>query len=308
MEARVDHAAHPPSPASIGTSTLRQLLFASEPARRTMAGRYGLDPGLSSNGLEHALWDLIGQPERDPEGGTLDDRDVFRAAVWAIASGSRPWAYFMQVEPEVRALLGDYAPAAAAGLGQEGFDRLRALLRGVTSGRDTRAVKRWAERLIDASGHHARLVAIRREIRGRAGGGMSLSDPELTACVSVVLGIAPSGFGSPVRLKAPGMGPALASEFLRNLGWSGFKPDRHVQRLLAAWFLDDADLRLRADALARVVGVRGRRVRDFLYFSLLGAARSPPGESVTCVDHLVWLYGSVVAPGGKPVPRAPWVP
>ena len=39
----------------------------------------------------------------------------------------------------------------------------------------------------------------------------------------------PSGVES---WKAPGMQLALASEFLRNLHWDGFKPDRHIRRMM----------------------------------------------------------------------------
>lgn len=42
----------------------------------------------------------------------------------------------------------------------------------------------------------------------------------------------PARWDCPGVGKLPGLQFALGSEFFRNLGWNGFKPDRHVIRLL----------------------------------------------------------------------------
>lgn len=102
------------------------------------------------------------------------------------------------------------------------------------------------------------------------------------------------------RRKAPGMRPVLASEFLRNLGWNGFKPDRHVQRLLSRWcpeFVAEQDGRV--DELCGILGTQAKDVRGFLRFSLAGIGLAPPDWLLSHVDNLVWALGAYVEKKGK---------
>ena len=63
------------------------------------------------------------------------------------------------------------------------------------------------------------------------------------------------------RRKFPGMGRPLASEFLRNLGWNGYKPDRHIIRLFREWTGDELPDRFDEEA-RRLCGLIGRRDKD----------------------------------------------
>jgi len=131
-------------------------------------------------------------------------------------------------------------------------------------------------------------------------------------CVAAFIGAPPSdrrlavclpGLERPAGLaswKAPGMGPTLASEFLRNLGWNGFKPDRHIQRLFSLWFPDVVEgCRERAVELAALLGTRAKDVVAFFTFSLVGHAVTPPGRTLSEVDNLVWALGAYVEKTGR---------
>jgi hypothetical protein len=104
----------------------------------------------------------------------------------------------------------------------------------------------------------------------------------------------------PSELKLPGMGPALGSEFFRNLGWSGFKPDRHVMRLLDRWAPEVVEAqRPVARRLAEVVGRHDRGTLDYLAYSLAGQAMTPSGTKFSVADNLVWALGAYVEKKGK---------
>src|SRR5437016_9366218 len=100
--------------------------------------------------------------------------------------------------------------------------------------------------------------------------------------------------------KGPGMGPTLASEFLRNLRLTGFKPDRHVRRLFSRWFPDLAlAITPRARELSRLLGTESRDIIEFFLFALVGPAVTPAGTAWSHVDNLVWALGAYVEKKGR---------
>ena len=237
-----------------------------------------------------------------------DNRIVFRAAARAIGSNNRRWVDFQKVERKLAEETGGFDPTYTAKRGDEGTAAMKALLKGLTSTRDSDAIMHWARRLDVPDSFNACLLDWRRLIASSAAQrGVTLSHPELTAVIALALGAPGAHLQSgPFPLKAPGMGPTLASEFLRNLGWSGFKPDRHVMRLFGCWFPEDGSIRARARTLLSLLGLREEKAHlDFLYYSLLGAERSPGGMPVRQVDNLVWLYGAMVMPAPRKAPAQP---
>jgi hypothetical protein len=106
-------------------------------------------------------------------------------------------------------------------------------------------------------------------------------------------------FGSRIGVgyKINGMGVALASEFLRNLGWPSFKPDRHIIEMLNKWYTEPEQndlVKSDVDAVCRVFGRIGAADFRLLRISLLGAKTTPPGTSINYADQLVWLYRSTL--------------
>jgi hypothetical protein len=96
------------------------------------------------------------------------------------------------------------------------------------------------------------------------------------------------------------MGYVLTSEFLRNLHWNGFKPDRHIKRLIDRWFPGGgATVQDRVTRLHSLVGRRRKDLETYLTYSLVGISASPPGIPLSQVDNLVWLLGAYVEKKGR---------
>jgi hypothetical protein len=122
---------------------------------------------------------------------------------------------------------------------------------------------------------------------------VDLPDERLMLCVvGHLIDGAPKRWSGPRVGRLRGMRFALGSEFFRNLGWNGFKPDRHVIRLLDAWVPDIVEQQSdTAQELARLTGRGTRELRQMMRYSLAGIAISPtPNYSRT--DNLIWLLGA----------------
>jgi hypothetical protein len=282
-------------------------LFGDERVLERIRRDYGLGPLRSPEDLIAGIVGAFGQM---PSSGGQDerapsDRVVFRAAVRALASNSRTWTSFLRGEDRLTALLHGYDPravAAACDAGALDVADLRRCLPGQTGSADARAIVAWARLLAGGPDLRSALWGLRREL-AREG----VKNEELTPVVAVFLG-APSGEMERRRTpprgwpgwKVPGMGPVLASELLRNLRWSGLKPDRHIKRLLDRWFPDVVAAVIgRAQDLADAIGGRTKGVVEFLTYSLAGSAVTPTGRSITEMDNLLWALGAYLERRGK---------
>jgi hypothetical protein len=241
---------------------------------------------------------------------------VFRAAVWALGSNNRAWATFLRNESQLAQLLGGYDPTHAHIAAQQGAltaEALKHYLPGQTAGGDANAILSWAKLLTESEDYYGFLCNLGRAFHRLAKDrNNSLQDNELLLCVAGYLGRPPSTWEGekylvsadhrvlPTRRKTPGMGYALASEFLRNLGWTGFKPDRHIKRLFDAWFPNGTEaVNERARYLARLIGYNDKDLWTYLAYSLLGARMAPPDIPLSHVDNLVWLLGAYVEKKGR---------
>ncbi|TVQ32423.1 MAG: hypothetical protein EA376_06015 [Phycisphaeraceae bacterium] len=282
-------------------------LFADEKIRHRICRDYALDPSLSHEQLAEALVEAFGQnPGAGPDGRReATNQVVYRAAALALASNSRSWATFLPHEKSLAELTFGYDPyrtAAAVRAEQLTINDLAACLPGQTAGKDAHAIIRWAEMLDSTPRYHEVLRRLDERLRSEG-----MESAAIVPAVAVILG-APGGktlkqFPPPEKSdtwKVHGMGPVLASEFLRNLQWAGFKPDRHVIRLFTRWFPDVIEKEMpRARALGERLGTRRKDVLEFLTFSLVGAAVTPEGKTFTEVDNLVWALGAYTEKKGK---------
>jgi hypothetical protein len=284
---------------AIPLGAIRERLFADPKNAQRIQRRYGLANELRGADLEREVLTSLDQQERDVTAHQPGAKEVFEAAVRALGSNSRNWVDFRRAEPTIRKALADYDPAAVVRTSaDELVETLRRALSGQTAGSDARAMPRWASLLMQHPDYGALLQRLRLHfLDSGAAAGLQLRDSDLTALVAAALGCPPPTLAQrfhDVPLKVPGLGPTLASEFLRNLGWSGFKPDRHVRRLLEYWFgLDHPALMARAEVMARLIGSNRRDLVCFFFFSALGASKSPRDIPLNQVDQLVWLFGSV---------------
>jgi len=240
-----------------------------------------------------------------PDVGTEDLEDnrivVFRAAALALASNMRQWSRVLNCRGRFESLLEQYDPVAFSREVEADYARLRNLedcLAGQTARADARAIVKWATILKKYPGYLNALTKLKSDVEAE------VHDGEVFPILAALLGSKPTKkrekqWPPPAGMeswKAPGMGTALASEFLRNLHWKGFKLDRHIMRLIERWFPEvvEAESGRAGDLARKVLGSGSQDVIVGLKFSLAGMAVTPKGCSFTKADNLVWALGAYV--------------
>lgn len=294
------------------------IALCEDPKRRIrIAQDFGfLDTDSRNQFVDYFIKALDQTSADDPLVKTNSGADVFRAAVRSLGSNSRTWTSFCRREPELRLRLKNYDPhevMTEVRCGRLPIDSIREFFPGTTGTADARAVLAWAERLCKRD--------FDSEIRNVAGAIMQryetdhcrpLSRTQLMPVLVAFMANPPNQWPgasllsgdiarlSPRDFKLPGMGPALGSEFMRNLGWSGFKPDRHVMRLLNHWVpsvIEEA--KPVAQALVKYIGRSDRLTVEFLSYSLAGQAVTPDSIPYSRADNLLWALGAYVEKKGR---------
>lgn len=303
----------------LDTAAVTDALAADPVVRSRLASVYGLPATGSAAAFVATLLEAFDQaPQPDPLAADYSGKAVFRAAVNALGSNSRSWSTFLLRRDALEGLLLGWEPVAVHAAARDGrltIEDLRPFFPGTTGRADATALLGWAERLSESS-FFARLRPLLAAIEARH---QELTDTALDAdhrmpCLVAFMGSPPVRWPSATpppapyvqrQWKLPGMGPTLGSEFFRNLGWNGFKPDRHVMRLLDRWVPDLIEReRRRATTLAATVGKRDRATVAFLTYSLAGLAITPPGTPHSIADNLIWALGAYVERKGRESERA----
>lgn len=283
-------------------------LFGDCKTRQTLCGDFKIEDAGGPMDMADRLVESLGQAlPREGETEEPDDQKVFRAAALAIASNMRTWSRVLCCLKEFESLLEHYDPVAFARKVEADPALVRsvmACLPGLTTRKDTEAIVEWANRLESSPDYLNELKDLKSDVEAE------VRDGEAVPILAAILGMPtrtrrmekrwppPSGMES---WKAPGMRIALASEFLRNLHWPGFKPDTHIMRLIGRWFPEVVAAESgRAEDLARKVLGSGRQeIIAGLKFSLAGMAVTPKGCCFTKADNLVWALGAYVEEKGK---------
>jgi len=285
---------------------IRSELFASEKGAEKVRAAYNLSADLHGSSLESAMWEVLGQAPRESTDRSPSNAVVFKAAALALASNMRSWAKMHARLNELERACRGYEPSLVANDVDATISALATILTGQSGKGDRTATVRWAMLLDSPNSFAAYLEVMDAEARRALEGVLPVSEPLITAVVAGAIGFdlgharrTAATFGFPS--KAPGMGGPLASEFLRNLGWSGFKPDRHIMRLFDGWTKRDSSwetpsLQAHTDSqtVLSALGVRNSAFKRFLYYSRLGELTTPSSVPVTRADQLVWLYGSLL--------------
>lgn len=155
-------------------------------------------------------------------GQPLSDEQVFEGLVRSVLSNSTDFAKVERVLPDLVALFRGFDLRWYAALTTDEIDRnvygwfLARRAGSMTLRQDLQRLARSSKRLVAASDEHGSLETWIEDVHKRSG-----HDPK-------TLAIALAGTASPHKL--PGLGVALAAEFLKNLGYDISKPDRHVNR------------------------------------------------------------------------------
>jgi hypothetical protein len=298
----------------IDTGEIKRRLYEDVGIRNRLIRDYGLDyepPDPES--FACALLLKLGQaPVKDPLSKTYSNNDVFRAAVRAIGSNSRTWATFLLHETQLSNLLYGYDPEHTNNAVEQGILKahdLKLCLPGQSSSKDAAAILCWARLLAETCDYYAFVsdLGLAFSHLAEAVYKRPLSNADFLLCVAGYLGKPPAAWSGEqflgsagrsvilARRKTPGMSYTLASEFLRNLGWTGFKPDRHVIRLFDNWLpYGTAEVDSQVQDLVQLIGNNPKDLHVFLAYSSLGIRISPPGVPHSHVDNLIWLLGAYV--------------
>ena len=252
------------------------------------------------------LIDALKQPvAAQPLAQVLTNVEVFRAAVWALGSNSRNWCDFVSKEGRLRNLVEQYDPLATIRSLERHpqiLNDIKLCLKGQTSSRDTENILRWAHILSQNGNFYTEIVRVGQKFRHdySAFNDETIDDFDLSLCMVAHFADKSCSRGT----KFPGMSYALASEFFKNLGWSCFKPDRHIKRLFDRWFAHQPgnltnEKRLRGLETMILGGRQSAELRIFLRYSMLGKAVSPVGSIFSQVDNMVWLLGKYIERKGQ---------
>jgi len=304
---------------SINLQEVKKQLYSNEKIQKKILNDYSIAEEPSDpESFSYAIVNALGQLSVDnPMEQYYDNSKVFKAATWAIASNSRPWRNFLKNKNSIANRLNNYDPEKAYMSFQTDLtleQKIKMLLPGQSSSNDAKAIGKWATLLHETPNFYEFIKDLGNAFRKLSNEEFSfdLTDPELLLCLVGFLADPPHKWQGIEYLadqsikiinngcKLPGMRYALASEFLRNLGWNGFKPDRHIQRLFDIWFsgLDRVDSK-KINTLQQLIGRSNKDLRGFLNYSLIGIATSPKGEKLSEVDNLVWLLAVYIEIKGK---------
>ena len=293
----------------IDTDKIKKRLFFDDTVKRRILRDYGIDsePENPDEFMAKVIDKLNQKPAEQPMEKSFINKDIFRAAVKAIGSNNRAWVTFIRNEWELASLLNDYDPKYSHEAFEQGhisLEDLKKYLPGQSSTADAKAIQSWARLLTEVENYYDYIRELGVGFRRKA----ELPDSELLLCIVGYLG-APLAARvanvadrhlSPYYRKLPGMGYILASEFMRNLGWNGFKPDRHIQRLFNRWFPDIRDrVSQKVQHLLKLQQRKDKNLKTFFTYSLIGVAISPPNVPISIVDNMVWLLGAYKEKKGK---------
>jgi hypothetical protein len=162
-------------------------------------------------------------------GRQLDDKEIFEALVRSVLSNSTDWAKVERVLPQLTELFRGFDASWYESLPVAEIESevlawfLDRRAGSMTLGQDLRRLRQSASRLVARGKEHGSMWGYIEHIAEGAGG-----DPK-----AVALTLARNGGPN----KLPGVGVALAAEFLKNLGFDISKPDRHILRSVGSFGL-----------------------------------------------------------------------
>lgn len=285
---------------------IRKELFDVPVHAGSVRDSYGVDAAVTGSALEQLMFAELQMVVPGNGSGPKPTDTVFEAAVLALASNMRNWSEINRQLTDIRRICLRFEPAAVAASPETVEAQLRRVFRGPSGQNDCRAVIRCAQMLDRPELFGAYLQSLEHATRRFLPDDLARAPGVVTAMMAALLGTGnrlPTQLhpASPFALKVPGMGPTLASEFLRNLGWQGFKPDRHVIRLFDYWRVSDRSwdslvekARADADGIVRRLPRQSASINRFLFYSRLGELATPEGIPLSRADQLVWLYGAFV--------------
>lgn len=285
-----------------------QHLWSNPAIRLKIEADYSLVPFTSSDTFATNLTQALKQPVRDIY-REVSNNEVFEAAVKALGSNSRQWGTFSSKEDQLKDLLEGYNPIKVSQKWNDNYEeQIKDFFPGQTRKNDVTAVFQWSKKLTQLENFYERCILdISNAFSNRASQrGVGLTKEQL---LLLVCGFSANPSNSSIikltkfvssDYKFYGMGYILASEFLRNLGWNGFKPDRHIKRLFDHWYSSNEEFQqIEISLYTELLSSRKKDLIEFVRYSLMGHKITPKNLTYSEMDNLLWAFGSYVAKKGK---------
>ncbi|EFU43861.1 hypothetical protein PVOR_01580 [Paenibacillus vortex V453] len=292
----------------LNVTRITQYLWEDPHIRKKIETDYSLEPSISAEDFSKSIILALKQPVRSIF-RDVSNKDVFEAATRALGSNSRQWGTFSAREHELRELLEDYDPLKVYDKWNPEFENeVKTFFPGQTRKNDVTAVFQWSQKLTLLEDFYQNYIirlasAFLNKTKDDA---INLSDEQLLLLIcgfcanppkdSTLLGM----FYNPKHYKFMGMGYILSSEFLRNLGWNGFKPDRHIKRLFGFWYNPKSEDEYSDIGLfQQLLHSQRKELNEFIQYSLIGHNITPSSMTYSEMDNLLWAFGSYIAKKGK---------
>ncbi|MEY8743905.1 hypothetical protein AB9M62_31575 [Bacillales bacterium AN1005] len=287
---------------------ITQHLWEDPHIRKKLEIEYNLGKSFSSDEFSKSIIQALKQPVQNIF-REVSNNEVFEAATKALGSNSRQWGKFSAKEHELRELLENYDPLKVYAKWNFHFENeVKNYFPGQTRKNDVTAVFQWSQKLTHIENFYQNYImklasAFLKKAQDIE---ISLSNEQLLLLVCGFCANPPkkttllSMHYDSNCYKFFGMGYILSSEFLRNLGWNGFKPDRHIKRLFDLWYnsetkSDYSDIRLYHQLLYS----KRKELNEFILYSQIGHSITPTNMTYSEVDNLLWAFGAYVAKKGK---------
>ena len=220
--------------------------------------------------------------ERRLAGRIWSDDEVFKGLLMAVLSSETPWSKIEEIKEELSGPFCGFSLKWYAALSTtEVRDRLLPWFEERKAGSRNRG--KALANLIAA----ARKLLKHKEKHGTA-------DSYFTSLVDRCDGdpkCAALQLGRPGEYKLPSLGPPLAAEALKNLGFEVAKPDRHISRAVASFELVQvgrwSNAKEARDGWAAPKSTSKRSLLDVM--AAVQEIAEAAGESVVLVDNAIWL-------------------
>ena len=212
-------------------------------------------------------------------GRTWSDDEVFKGLLMAVLSSNTDWSKIEKIEEELNDLFCGFSLKWYAGLSPtEVGDRFLPWFKDKKAGSMT--LRRGLADLILAARrlltHNGTADSYFTSLVDRCGG-----DPKHAALQ----------LGCAGEHKLPSLGPALAAEALKNLGFDVAKPDRHIKRAVASFELVRfgrwTNAKETRDGWAAPESTSKKSLLDVM--TAVQEIAEAAGESVVLVDNAIWL-------------------
>jgi 3-methyladenine DNA glycosylase Tag len=257
--------------------------------------------------LEVLIEKLNQRPNQNIFSRDFSQSEIFELAIDAISSSGVKFSSVLRKKPQIRDALHGYDYEAVAANPDEVFASLNGLITGQAEKPKKKAIVTWASILANNRNIGNFIATLAKHFHTKHDRhGNDLVDMHVFLCLAATLSkkpyiIVPDSvsevFGiSQDELAFPQMGLTICCEFLRNLGWSGFKPDRLIKKVFDDYYPSYREkFRPEADRILSLSGYGSdAETRRLIQCCLFGETLVPAGMPSSVADNIIWMSASIL--------------